>query len=539
MPDQNVKYLDIIVSAESLKAFARYEITLQDLLGTQDVTRVNVTVTRPYQITLEDISQAARNMQTRSTTGDEFWFEWYRGFSDDVPQVADALGMPEDPEEEGMELARLLPTDEKSSLLYCLDQLDEIGEIMEQNPAACVKDVCPLDELIEMSDMYQRNEGKALTEMVFPDGIKRSFMVEAESLLETKPISEEYLQLFRRFTDELAAKDDYTATVVKAYQLYGGSDAYPCDWYQAAMLLEKAFVRSKDPEIANSLGYIYFSGVTNQGAPQYPKAFQLYSFGANNGVTESIMKLAEMYNGGFGTFRSPSTAFAMYSGLFDGLRKEFIAGDWDGKFAEVAYRMARALETGNGCEKNPLLSYCLYLEAETAMKYREAYRFYGDGALSQLIREGCEAMEAVLGIRRERSLRSSVPTMLQLLSGEGPLLVEFKRVAAKKSVPESIRILAERPKMYQDQDADPMLVLVPEIGYCSLQDKMAVTAIGPYQLNTKQTGPFIVTEIEVLEKEGAVVFYQHGEEAAYLKAEVFEFRLSKTNSGKIDVIENL
>jgi len=539
MPDQNKKYLDIIVSAESLRQFARCEISLQELLGTQDVTRVNVTVTKPYPIKLEDISQAAREMTVRSTTGEEFWYEWYRGFSDDVPQIADALGMPEEPEEEGSELARLLPSDERSSLLYCLDRLDEIAEIMEQNPTACVKDVCPLDELIEMDDMYKRNEGKAVTEMDFPDGIKREFMMEAAAILETGSIPEEYLVLFRKFTDELCARDDYSATVVKGYQLYGGSDAYPCDWEQAAMLLEKAFVKTKDPELANSLGYIYFSGITNGGAPQYPKAFQLYSLGANNGIVESVMKLAEMYAGGYGTFRSPSTAFHLFSELFDDLRSDFIAGDYEGKFADVAYRMARALETGNGCERNPLLSYCLYLEAETAIKYRETYRFYGDGKLSELIREGCEAMEAVLGIRRERSVRSTVPMVLQLLCGEAPLAVELKKVAAKKSVPESIRILAERPKMSQTEDADPMLVLVPEIGYCMLQDKLALTAIGPYQLNTKRTGAFTVTEIELMESEGAVVFYDHGEEAAYLKAASFEFRLSKINSGKEDILDSL
>ena len=533
MPDQTPKYLDVIVSQEALGQFARFEITLEELLGTRDVTRVKVMVTKPYKVTPEDIGAAAKAMILRSTTGDEFWYDWYRGFSDDVPEVADALSMPEIPEDEEAELELLLPIDDTSCLLYCFERLDEIAEVMEQNRDACVKDVCPLGELIEMADLVRRNEGKPIAEMTFPDSIKREFIVAADAVLESKPFPVEYLSLFRRFTDELVARDDYTATVIKGYHLYGGSDAFACDWGGACALLERAFVKTKDPEIANALGYIYFSGASNNGAPQYPKAFQLYSFGANNGIVESTIKLAEMYAGGLGTFRSPSTAFFMYSGLFEELRKDFIGGDYEGKFAEVAYKMARALETGNGCERNPLLSYCLYLEAEAAVTYREAYHFLGDGQLSGLIRDGLEAMEKEMRVRREKSFITPVPTMLQLLCAEGPLQIELKKIAAKKSVPESVRIVAKRPKSSLSSEADPMLVLVPEIGYCTLQDALSLTAIGPYELITKKTGPFTVTDIELQEASGAIVFYEHGEEAAYLKASAFEFRLSKINTPKL------
>lgn len=59
--------------------------------------------------------------------------------------------------------------------------------------------------------------------------------------------------------DEAAGIDDELGFRKKGYAYYGGNKFVLCDWKKSEEALLQAFDIGKDPYVANSLGYIYYS----------------------------------------------------------------------------------------------------------------------------------------------------------------------------------------------------------------------------------------------------------------------------------------
>ena len=101
--------------------------------------------------------------------------------------------------------------------------------------------------------------------------------------------------LFRKFTDEMSDKGNVDAMKAKAYACYGGNCIYSCDYNEAARLLELLWKDYGFGYAANTLGYIYYYGMTDNYKPDYERAFYYYSVASSFEIIEAKYKIADMF----------------------------------------------------------------------------------------------------------------------------------------------------------------------------------------------------------------------------------------------------
>lgn len=86
------------------------------------------------------------------------------------------------------------------------------------------------------------------------------------------------------------------------YEYYEGTNGFILDPNKSLYWLEKYFEATNDPDVARTIGYIYYYGRTTNGVPQGDKAFQYFAIGHIAGkYYEATYKLADCYLKGYGT----------------------------------------------------------------------------------------------------------------------------------------------------------------------------------------------------------------------------------------------
>ena len=184
----------------------------------------------------------------------------------------------------------------------------------------------------------------------------------------------------------LAEKENYEAMRLLGYEYYEGTNGFPYDPQKSCSYLEKCFSISNDPELARTLGYIYYYGRTTNGIPQKEKAFHYFLLGhIIGGYYEATYKLADCYVKGFGTEVSHRAAYTLVNRIYNELCNQFYKSDYS-KFADVALRLGSYYKDGIYVEKNIKESILYYLEARCAIKKRlEVMEYVGDRSVAQAI----------------------------------------------------------------------------------------------------------------------------------------------------------
>lgn len=525
----NEPYISAILSEDDVRRYVRFEITLEEMIGTNNIDLADIVVATPYDLMSEDICEALRFIRDRGVNGYEFWRYYYRGFSGEIPSIAAAISIPEDDQPANAEKPwTLLPMGEKRIVNYLLDKLDEIAERSQTMENVPIRDYFPLDDLVSMSEMAGENAAKELKELHFTDEIKKNFVVEADNHMSALLEREEYTELFRQYVDELCAKNDYDVLLIKAYALFGGNEIYPCDWKKSRELLEKAFSRKQEADVANSLAYIHYYGWTNDRQPQYKEAFQYYVLASQYGSADAKFKLADMYANGLGTFKSPRTAYILYSKLYDELRQDFIDGEYDNKYADAAMRLAACFENGFGVEADPMQAYFIYLNAQTAIDLRMKFEMQGDEKIKEIIDNGVKRLMNYFGITAGEIWQGRDLEPLRNVLEDGRVNIEFKRITARGAAPDSLRMIVTKPDLDDVDSNRDLMVMIPAVGYAKLQQAMAITAIGPCELSLGGRSSISVTDF-VITEEGEIRFYLYRTMVGSLRATSFDFRPSKIN----------
>lgn len=148
-------------------------------------------------------------------------------------------------------------------------------------------------------------------------------------------------------------------------------------------MLERGF----NSGVANSLGYIYYYGRTNNGVPDYDKAYRYFSSAALLGNHESLYKVGDMFLSGCGVPVIPDVADQLYERVYDETLSLVLDRNPFNNFADAALRMARSYER-KGCPKSDI--YGKYLEADLGLKIRERYHYYGDNTVRKAVDKGLE-----------------------------------------------------------------------------------------------------------------------------------------------------
>ena len=257
-------------------------------------------------------------------------------------------------------------------------------------------------------------------------GNKKAFELETYSLIlqsicyETymgRRISQECEDFYRMHLLTNANENDCRSMRTLGYEYYEGTNGFPLDMEKSLYWLEKYFEATGDPDVARTIGYIYYYGRTTDGVPQGDKAFQYFAIGHIAGhYYEATYKLADCYLKGYGTPVCHQAAYNLVHGIYDETFTYFLNGD-DSKFADVALRMGNFYKDGIYVEKNLFEAQLYYLEAKVAIKKRlEHMEYVGDRSVAMVISKSLEEVEKELE-RKERLAKDNGYIVNGLVTG--------------------------------------------------------------------------------------------------------------------------
>lgn len=325
-----------------------------------------------------------------------------------------------------------------------------------------------LDDLLQL--WQEKEELEEEDDAATDDTAAVQYLVENDERMwgeeEPQPTEAEKAE-FKKVLEELAVKENPVAMRIMAYHYYGGSPLYPCNWKRSRTLLLRTFALTKEPLLANTLGYIYYYGRCNDGVPEYDQAFRYFSYAAAHGIVEAQYKLADMYAAGKGIWQSKGAAVQIIERLYSQLLPDFCRGEgW--KFADVALRMGKLYEDGFGFLE-PVLgeAYIYYLQADYAIKRRrQAADLYGDKSVQDHIEEALQRVRNadIVGRQDESFFQNVIDVLLQQV----PALI----ITAKKK--KSAWKLTIRPARYDADVKAKLLLTLPQAAYCGLVPKITV-----------------------------------------------------------------
>lgn len=361
------------VSEEDLGKIARYELTFRKAAPGAGPADENVIYGGSHDMTPEDLRTALINIRDGGDFFGVVKSDWFSHICR-AGELAARLGVMMTDEERRGEFEHLLPVNDRDVIILTLY---ELGRLLSDPRESAIKprDSEALKALIDRLDLYIEEREKPLAERRFSEEDEERFIRSCAE--DQDSLDEEERVLFRRICDRMCEEGSADALRIKGSACYGGSAAYPCDWEASCSCLRKYFELTADPAAANSLGYIFFYGRCTDG-PDYEKAYRYFSFGALNGIHQSLYKLGDMFMEGLGVIKSPETALRLYSKVYEETLVMFEDGDMESSFADAALRMARASEKGVIPMMDGNMAYHYCLQADLAIKKRRKYGYYGD-----------------------------------------------------------------------------------------------------------------------------------------------------------------
>lgn len=363
------------------------------------------------------------------------------------------------------------PDDEMDALSVVWEiLLDLDSDIYSMEDDGTGDQISCVREAAEYISCFRRNQNLPKKDWIFPDRMKEIFISMFGSDQDLAEASQEERDRFVRWVDELAVNDNIMALHMRCYGKYSGNPVYKQDFMASRDDAERLFSLTKDPVYANTLGYIYYYGRCNQGEPEYEKAFSCFTFGAANGLYESIYKLSDMYKNGYGVIQSPETAFHLIEMVYLDLVEKYNGQQNADKFADVALRMGNMLLHGIGTEQDVFCGVSILLMAEYAIKERmREHDYYGDNVVAFNIQTALEEAKEMLLPEKNtgKMIDEEFMTLGRLLEDDykiswkarplrnGDWSVTFQRI----------------PKCYEEK-AKKIFLAIPEIYYCTFTDKV-------------------------------------------------------------------
>ncbi len=379
---------------------------------------------------------------------------------------------------------------------------------------------------VEDISYFRKNRDLPKEQKDYPDAVKACFIRDNYQYLDG--LKKEELKRFVTWVDDLAAQGNGTALYVRCYGKYTGNEAYQQDFLGARDDAEKLFPPTQDPELANILGNIYYYGRCTDGKPDYDKALTYFTFGAANGMEESIYKLADMYKNGYGVIKSPETAFRLITKLY----KELVAKDQENpntlnKLADVALRLGSMRLHGEGTWQDIPGGVSNFLIAQYAIKkrlreryYHEEKNVYEDNVVAANIWNCLEEAREILP--QEENTGKVRDDEFQAVRG---LLEESYYISweAKPLKHGDWAITFKRIKK-NEYRTKKRFFTVPETYFCMYTDEIK-GRVTPVSKKMPLKGKASCLDID--KKENITVFSYEGKPVLGLKGTVFDWRIPK------------
>ncbi len=167
----------------------------------------------------------------------------------------------------------------------------------------------------------------------------------------------------------------YLANVAKntSAMIFLGDYYYSAEKTELAIAYYKKAIENKNPLGYTRLGFMYYYGKGVQ--KDYNEAFKLFSRGALEGETTSIIKLSDMYKYGYYVDQNYGTSANILDPLFQRGMKDLMNKKYkNNPIFEVAIRYADLFLTGNSFKKNHRKALNYYILAYKGFSIQENSR---------------------------------------------------------------------------------------------------------------------------------------------------------------------
>lgn len=407
-------------------------------------------------------------------------------------------------------------------------------------------------DIIGRIDSYLMNLGKPQGQWFY----SRSQMQHVVSAYETDKDLEgatpEALALYRDFVRRLYRAGDIQAIRILAWGYMEGGIAYRKNYELARIYMQELYDKAGDAFAANCLGYIYYHGLTNNGIPQYDKAFSYFSYGVLDGIDESIYMAADMLIHGQGTVKNIDMGLNL---LVDGYRNslyEFCHGNHECRFAEYAQHMGSCCLEGVIYAMGIKDAYRFFLEAEYAAGLREEAGHPADPELIEKVKKALSYIRESVGIDpMKKELKADFPIFIsQMYEDRYPVRV---MVSQKKGSKDCIlrvgkfdlrEFLANLQFLPEDQDKPEensvygnemgkLLITYPELSWSGLVTEIEYRLEnGTILKKPEKPGPFLSDGFRRDDATNVLEFYAHGEVVAAVEADWYVVSVEKKEQEK-------
>ncbi len=469
----------IFLDEETYSKLARYEITLQDVV--KDNVPENIVCRDDFTITLQDVACVLKKVISENIDNETFYDEWLSFFR---------------------EIMRNTYYEDQDCTFYNKNHvMRNVTEGLRFWSEYSVE--IDSESLLNEINTFLEDENKPLKERRFPISAKRELLQTVENNQDLNTLAEDELTLYRQFAKELCEQGDPEGLEAVGYGCYGGNRAFECDWKKSEECMLK-LVDSVDcmPEqalYANTLGYIYYYGRTTDGVPDYEKAYKYFSFAAFNGVYEAKYKIADMYKNGYGVPKSIETAENIIYELYDENFKYIQKGEFNTKFADIAFRLGNLQKNETDIYKSNLDAMLYYYtQAKFAIKMRmKANVRYGDKSVLESIEKALSETKKICNYKpQETTMWGSVGSLISYqLNAIGKFDVETSQIKDGR-----VKLTFTPHKRYDQTYSGRLFLTIPELDMCGLYDSFTVIA-NPFEdgcvcFSDETTNTFVIDEAD-------------------------------------------
>lgn len=396
-------------------------------------------------------------------------------------------------------------------------------------------------DITDRIESYQFCKGKPQGAWVYSPSQMRHVIGEYTKDEDLRKASPEERALFKDFVKKLYRLGDIQAIRILAWSHYEGNVCYRQNWNKAKKYMLELFEKAGDPSAANSLGYIYFYGRCNNGEPEYEEAFKYFSYGALDGIDESIYKVADMLIHGTGVRKNVDMGMEM---LVNGYREtlfDLCQGNYDCRFAEYAFRMGDASKEGLIYGLGNRDAYRFYLETKMALEKRKHLNFFGEAERIADVEERLSQMAKTLKLDLKRDeIKADYPIFInQMYEDKFPVKVRiYKNNPTGEYMLKISRFsfsdilgglkLPYEADMAGEEHAPKILVTYPELSYSNIVSEIEFRLESAQILKMPEgTEVFYSDGFRKNEVTNAMEFYGNNELIAAIEAKWFVIKVDK------------
>ena len=260
----------------------------------------------------------------------------------------------------------------------------------------------------------------------------------------------------------LAEKGIYRSMRQIGYEYYEGCNGFPCDAVKALYWLKKAYEVRQEPDIARTLGYIYYYGRTTGGVPDGDNAFRYFAIGHfAGGYYEATYKLADCYVHGYGTPVCFEAAYRLVSSVYKDSWEGFLNGENFTKLADAALRLGSYYRDGVFVKADHVRAYDFYLEARAAIRARlSAGEYIGDRGVAAGICHSIKELSQEIGEPSSKRRFDQGGLIIDPASMENITYLYPNNLIVKRENNGVLRLISD------ENGANRSLLRLPKLGIC-------------------------------------------------------------------------